>query len=1005
MNVVEEIPESDFLVGEEGEVEIEEPVELLETRNENEIRAFEEAKEAQRVKLESIRAKAAAESSSSLTSSEKRIQYLMQQSEVFAHFLSGSATEDSSSSSSSASSRAAKGRARMTEDAEDRQLMKASQAASTVTRLSKQPSTVQGQMRPYQLEGLNWMIKLHDNNINGILADEMGLGKTLQSISLLAYLRETRNIVGPHIVIVPKSTVSNWLREFKRWCPCIRTVRLQGSKEERALAIRDDLVLGKFDVLVSSYESILLESRHILKIKWKYVVIDEAHRIKNENSSLSKMVRLLKSDFRLLITGTPLQNNLHELWALLNFLLPDVFDNAQSFDSWFNVEDTAAKENVIKKLHTVLRPFLLRRVKHDVEKDIPPKRETKLFIGLSAMQRDWYTKIISKDFEALNGVGGDRVRLLNILMQLRKVCNHPYLFEGAEVGPPFHDGPHLFENAGKLTLLNKLLPKLREQGSRVLIFSQMTRMLDILEDYMRLKAYQYCRIDGSTSGDMRDEAMDSFNKPGSEKFCFLLSTRAGGLGINLQTADTVILYDSDWNPQVDLQAMDRAHRIGQTKEVRVFRFVSEGTVEEKIVERADRKLFLDAAVIQQGRISEKHAQLSKGELMTMVRFGADEIINSKGGTLSDEDIDALLTKGEERTAAAQQLISTQMQHNLANFSVQLEESASFNLFTFEGENFKGQGKRPVLPFLELVPTVREGRTKIQEETKPKKKGHAQRRDPYPDYQFFDKAIEAIQQQEDELAVQKRTQLTQAKRLKDKGRNHAKRAAQLLLLQQQQQQSLAPSASLSSLPSEVKDDDVMEEDEDEEDDGDAAMVIAGQDGGEGGPGSSMMEEYNRLMQEVRDGKFDLPAHLAQQKRQMMEEAFTGWTRKDHKAFVDALERNGRTAKEATLREVSRETGKVESDVDRYFGVFMQRYKELSNAVSITERIEKGERRMQRDQEIRALLDRKAAANTPLSYQGGKGRFYSEVRGVVVHLCHFVRSCVCALSPASTAALLS
>lgn len=388
-----------------------------------------------------------------------------------------------------------------------------------------------------------------------------------------------------------------------------------------------------------------------------------------------------------------------------------MFDNAQSFDSWFNVEDSAAKENVVKRLHTVLRPFLLRRVKNDVEKDIPPKRETKLYIGLSAMQRDWYTRMISKDFEALNGTGGDRVRLLNVLMQLRKVCNHPYLFDGAEAGPPYSDGPHLWENAGKLTLLNKLLPKLRAQGSRVLIFSQMTRMLDILEDYMRLKEYEYCRIDGSTTGDDRDEAMDSFNRPGSEKFCFLLSTRAGGLGINLQTADTVVLYDSDWNPQVDLQAMDRAHRIGQTKEVRVFRFVTEGTVEEKVIERADRKLFLDAAVIQQGRVSEKNALLSKGELMTMVRFGADEIIKNQGGTLTDEDIDAILAKGEERTAAASSLISTQMQHNLANFSVQLEESASFNLFTFEGETFDKKGKKAVLPFLELLPGTREGRPK------------------------------------------------------------------------------------------------------------------------------------------------------------------------------------------------------------------------------------------------------------------------------------------------------
>ena len=274
----------------------------------------------------------------------------------------------------------------------------------------------------------------------------------------------------------------------------------------------------------------------------------------------------------------------------------------------------------------ILRPFLLRRLKSDVEHALLPKIETKLFVGLSHVQREWYTKVLAKDAHALNQIGGaDRVRLLNILMQLRKVCNHPYLFDGAEPGPPFEDGPHLWEASGKMMLLDKLLPKLKAAGSRVLLFSQMTRMLDMFEDYMRLKGYAYCRIDGNTKGIDRDEQMNDFNRPDSDKFIFLLSTRAGGLGVNLQTADIVILYDSDWNPQVDLQAQDRAHRIGQKKQVRVFRFITEGTVEEKIVERAEKKLYLDAVVIQQGRLMEQNKSLSKGELMTMVRFGADEI--------------------------------------------------------------------------------------------------------------------------------------------------------------------------------------------------------------------------------------------------------------------------------------------------------------------------------------------------------------------------------------------
>jgi SWI/SNF-related matrix-associated actin-dependent regulator of chromatin subfamily A member 5 len=304
------------------------------------------------------------------------------------------------------------------------------------------------------------------------------------------------------------------------------------------------------DVLVTTYEGVLKEKGVLCKIPWKYLIIDEAHRIKNENSSLSKTVRLITAQFRLLITGTPLQNNLHELWALLNFLLPDIFGNAEQFDEWFNTADAEGQQNVIRKLHTVLNPFMIRRVKKDVARSLPPKKETKLYIGLTPMQQEWYKRVLRKDSHELNSLGGpDRVRLLNIIMQLRKVTNHPYLFDGAEPGPPFMDGPHLWENSGKMMLLHKLLPKLKQNGSRVLIFSQMTRMLDILEDYLRLLSLEYCRIDGNTEGEVRDAMMDEFNKDGSTKFCFLLSTRAGGLGINLATADIVILYDSDWNPR------------------------------------------------------------------------------------------------------------------------------------------------------------------------------------------------------------------------------------------------------------------------------------------------------------------------------------------------------------------------------------------------------------------------------------------------------------------------
>lgn len=302
---------------------------------------------------------------------EDRLRYLLAQSDVFAHFLAGSVA---ASSKKKGKKKSAGHRGRMSEAEEDAQLLKSAQSKRRTVRLDKQPSILADhcKMHGYQLEGLNWMIKLHDHGINGILADEMGLGKTLQTISLLAYLRESRGVKGPHLVIVPKSVVGNWIREFKMWCPSIRAIRMGGTKDERIKVIANELPKDpqtgkhKFDVLVTSYEGVLKEKGKFSKVDWKYLIIDEAHRIKNENSSLSKVIRVMKTEFRILITGTPLQNNLHELWALLNFLLPDIFGDAEQFDEWFSLSDNQGQENVIKKLHTVLRPFMLRRVKKDV---------------------------------------------------------------------------------------------------------------------------------------------------------------------------------------------------------------------------------------------------------------------------------------------------------------------------------------------------------------------------------------------------------------------------------------------------------------------------------------------------------------------------------------------------------------------------------------------------------------------------------------------------------------
>lgn len=430
----------------------------------------------------------------------------------------------------------------------------------------------------------------------------------------------------------------------------------------------------------------------------QYLVIDEAHRLKNEASLFSNTVRNFSTTHRLLLTGTPLQNNLHELWALLNFLLPDIFSSSDQFDEWFDLEtdDADAKQEMISQLHKVLRPFMLRRLKADVAKGLPPKTETLVMVGMSKMQKRLYRQLLLRDIDSITSTNNsNRTAVLNIVMQLRKCCGHPYLFEGVEDRTLDPLGEHLVENCGKLFMVDKLLKRLKERGSRVLIFTQMTRVLDILEDYMVMRGYQYCRIDGNTDYSVRESSIDDFNAPNSEKFCFILSTRAGGLGINLQTADICILYDSDWNPQADLQAQDRCHRLGQKKPVNVYRLVSENTVEEKIVERAQQKLKLDAMVVQQGRLKDKDKGISKDEIMAAVRFGADTVFRSEESTITDEDIDVILERGAAKTKELAEKITKAEKGDLLDFRLDGGISAQ----TFEGIDYSDRELRNQLKLL------------------------------------------------------------------------------------------------------------------------------------------------------------------------------------------------------------------------------------------------------------------------------------------------------------------
>lgn len=609
----------------------------------------------------------------------------------------------SSASSNKVLKTADGGKRRMTEKEEDERLMTHNFDQEMPTNLTAQPpNIVGGTMRPYQIEGLNWLVRLYHKGVSGILADEMGLGKTLQSISMVAYLKFFNPRPCKTLVIVPLSTLGNWMREFGRWCPSLNVIKFHGSKEARNDILRNIIQPGKFEVICTSYEMTHMGKSYLKKVDWEFIIIDEAHRIKNENSLLAKIVRTFPSRHRLLLTGTPLQNNLHELWALLNYLLPTLFTSSEEFDAMFAPE--GMKDQVLKSLHKILRPFMLRRLKKDVEKSLLPKKEMMICVGMSALQRHVYQSVMSKDLDVVNGSCNQHKRLLNVVMQLRKAANHPYLFDGVEDRSLDPFGEHLIEASGKLVVLDKLLRKLMENGSRVLIFSQMTRVLDILEDYCTIRQYDFCRIDGSTKQMDREEYMADFNEPGSDKFIFLLSTRAGGLGINLQTADIVIIFDSDWNPQMDLQAQDRAHRIGQKKQVFVYRFVTEYTVELKIIQRARMKLHLDAMVIQRGRLSHKNQKVSKNELLDMIRYGADQVFQAKNSTITDEDIDIILSKGEAKTSEMEDRVKDRL--------------SSIDTFSFDGRLPVDEGiGKPVIDDYSFVSAVAESLGKRERKTK------------------------------------------------------------------------------------------------------------------------------------------------------------------------------------------------------------------------------------------------------------------------------------------------
>ena len=741
-----------------------------------------------------------------------------------------------------------------------------------------QPKMLTAQLKEYQLKGLNWLVNLYEQGINGILADEMGLGKTVQSISVMAYLAEKHNIWGPFLVIAPSSTLHNWQQEIARFVPDIKVIPYWGNAKDRKVLRkfwdRKHITYTKdspFHVLVTSYQLVVHDTQYFQKIRWQYMILDEAQAIKSSQSSRWKSLLGFHCRNRLLLTGTPIQNNMQELWALLHFIMPSLFDSHDEFSDWFSKDieshaqsNTKLNEDQLKRLHMILKPFMLRRIKKHVQKELGDKIEEDIFCDLTYRQRAYYgnlrNRISIMDLIEKAAIGDDQdtATLMNLVMQFRKVCNHPDLFERAETTSPFslahfaetasflreghninvgystrnlieYDLPRLlcspearidmagpgnekagfngkylsqllniwtpeniqknssstgpfswlrfantsageanqasqrgilerailhrnqvprlarlgvlydgdedsgftpthalfnivdrsrlqpiacatserrmldllnvsrnkFEemglnlveqcarpgasappieiacsnqasgvesqntifnvalrkalygvsekdeqalleakvdpqllpahsllpaplsqkarftniqvpsmrrfvtDSGKLAKLDELLRNLKNGGHRVLLYFQMTRMIDLMEEYLTYRNYKYLRLDGSTKlEDRRDTVHDFQTRP--DIFIFLLSTRAGGLGINLTSADTVIFYDSDWNPTIDSQAMDRAHRLGQTKQVTVYRMITRGTIEERIRKRALQKEEVQKVVISGG---------------------------------------------------------------------------------------------------------------------------------------------------------------------------------------------------------------------------------------------------------------------------------------------------------------------------------------------------------------------------------------------------------------------
>ncbi|CCF51221.1 putative CHD1 - transcriptional regulator [Ustilago hordei] len=546
--------------------------------------------------------------------------------------------------------------------------------------LDDQPDCIEGgDLIDFQLEGVNWLRYGWYNQKSGILADEMGLGKTVQIITFLASIWKEGK-AGPFLVVVPNATLPNWMREFEKWMPQFRVVPYWGEGEARDMISRYELFHSKrtlaqadgairpikFHVVVASDTSVRIDSLPLRKAGlWDVIIVDEGQNLKSGKSLLLKRLNEMPTEHRVIMTGTPLNNNVTELFNLLNWLEPGgQWKDVKALENEYSV----LKPEVIGELQKRLKPYFLRRLKKEVL-DLPLKVELIVPASLRPIQKRIYRSILESNIEDIQALAASRetggkkkkkstiANLNNTLMQLRKCIQHPYLIapdletrEGDDNYEATWGHQRLVDASAKLSLLQRILPKLKAGGHRILLFSQFVINLDIVEVFLRGEGYKYLRLDGNVGQKQRQKGIDAFNAPDSPYFIYMISTRAGGVGINLASADTVIIMDPDWNPHVDMQAIARAHRIGQTKKLLVFTLMCKATAEERIIEGAKRKMMLDHLIVQNLDKEDERPD----ELESILKFGAQALF-AEGGTeeserdirYTDEDLDSLLRLRED----------------------------------------------------------------------------------------------------------------------------------------------------------------------------------------------------------------------------------------------------------------------------------------------------------------------------------------------------------------------